>query len=118
MLDRLKALLEHRRELHEIAQMDARDLEDVGLSRGQLLQIVATPDEVAERMARMAARHGLTAVELEEYRQDYAHLLATCAQCHSTGACTHFLADPAASADQATFCPNHEDYVVLTAQPG
>jgi hypothetical protein len=118
MLDRLKAILEHRRELHEIERMDERELEDLGLSRGQLLQIVDTPGEVAERLARMAERHGLSEAELEEYRQEYAHLLATCAHCQVTGTCAHFLADPSASSDQATFCPNHTDYVALAALPG
>lgn len=117
MLDRLKEILEHRREHREIAQMDWRDLDDLGLSRGQLLQIVDTPEVVATRLAQMAARHGLTEAELDEYRQDYVQLLATCAHCPETGACAQFLADPTATADLAAFCPNHADYAALAANP-
>jgi cytochrome c553 len=98
--------------------MDARDLEELGLSRDQMQQIVDTPAAVAARLAQMAARHGLSEAELEAYRQDYAHLLAACAQCHDTGTCAQFLADPVATPDQATFCPNHADYTALATHPG
>ena len=110
-------ILERRRAHREIDAMELRELDEIGLSRAQLRQIVDTPDEVVQRMTLMAERHGLSDEELDELRQDYAHLLATCAHCHATGTCAHFLADPAATADQATFCPNHADYTALAVHP-
>jgi uncharacterized protein YjiS (DUF1127 family) len=117
MLDRLKTMMEHMREHREIERMDTRELDELGLSRGQLHEIVDTPAAVTERMAEMARRHGIDAVDLETYRQDYAELLHTCAHCHETGACAHFLNDPAAPAEAATFCPNHAEYQSLARQP-
>lgn len=116
MLERLKAMVEHRREHAEIAQLSERDLDDLGLTREQLLNVVDTPEDVSRRMLQMAARHGISEEELENYRQDFAVLLGTCAHCHSVGTCGRMLADPTEPAEAATFCPNHKDYLALVAE--
>jgi uncharacterized protein YjiS (DUF1127 family) len=117
MLDRLKTMMDHMRDHREIERMDARELGELGLSRGQLHEIVDTPEKVAARMAAMALRHGITTEDLESYRQDYVDLLHTCAHCSETDACRRFLNDTAAPAEAATFCPNHAEYTTLVGQP-
>ncbi len=117
MLDRLKTMMDHLRDHLEIERMDARELEELGLSRGQLHEIVDTPEKVAARMAAMAQRHGVMVEDLETFRQDYAELLHTCAHCRETGACADFLRDPRAPATAATFCPNHAEYQALARTP-
>ncbi|MDE3079815.1 MAG: DUF1127 domain-containing protein [Paracoccaceae bacterium] len=116
MLERLKAMLDHHREHLEIAQMSERDLDDIGLTREQLLNVVDTPEEVSRRVLQMAARHGISEHELESYRQDFAILLDNCAHCHSVGKCGRMLADPTQTAEDATFCPNHEEYLALVPE--
>lgn len=116
MLERLKAMVEHHREHLEIAQMSDRDLDDLGLTREQLIHVVDTPEDVSRRMLQMAKRHGISEEELEAYRQDFAQLLETCDHCHSAGKCGRFLADPSQPATAATFCPNHAEYLALVGE--
>lgn len=109
---------EHRRELKEIDALDDRALDEIGLSRSQLREIVETPDAVAARMTAMARRHGLDPEAIEQNRQDYAHLLDTCAHCHATGQCAAYLADQTRGTAAAGFCPNHADYLALQENSG
>lgn len=111
--EHLHAAQEHRRELREIEAMDERALDEIGLSRSALRRVVETPEAVTERMTAMARRHGLDPDKLDLYREDFAHLLDTCAHCHATGTCARFLADPEGGPYAAGFCPNHADYLAL-----
>lgn len=111
--DHFHAVQERRRELRDIAALDPRALDEIGLSRGQLRRIAETPAAVNARMLEMARRHSLDPAKLEACRQDYAELLDTCAHCRATAACAAYLAEPSHGPYAAGFCPNHKDYLAL-----
>lgn len=111
--EHIHAVHERNRELHEIGGLDDRSIEELGLTRDELREVVTTASEVSERMTAMARRHGIDLDMLDRYRHDYVHLLDTCAHCHATGQCAEFLADESQGPLAASFCPNHADYIAL-----
>ncbi len=115
MFEHLKEKLAQGREVREIEAMDARELDEIGLSRDDLISVAQTPNAVRERMEAMAAVHGVSASILNENRVDYVELLAKCRHCGQTAHCADFLGDARAAGDGADFCPNHSDYVALAA---
>jgi hypothetical protein len=115
MFDRLTALLDRSRTLRELCAMGERDLDDIGVSRGELEAVVTAPPQVTERMLAMAARHGVGQHELAGHNSDFAGMIESCRSCESLGACRGFLADPAADPARAVFCPNHATYDALCA---
>jgi uncharacterized protein YjiS (DUF1127 family) len=111
--DHLKAAHDRRRQLQEIDALDDRAIEELGLTREELREVITVSAEVRERMAAMAARHGLDRTRLEDLRQDYVHLLDVCAHCDAAGKCAEYLADESRGPTAAGFCPNHADYLAL-----
>ena len=115
MFEHLKEKLAQAREVREIEAMDARELDEIGLSRDDLISVAQTPNAVRDRMETMAAVHGIDAETLNQNRVDYVELLAKCRHCGQTAHCADFLGDASVAGDGAEFCPNHSDYVALAA---
>jgi hypothetical protein len=104
---------DHR--LAEIASLDARALDEIGLSRTDLARVATAPQAVTDRMEAMAARHGVAADRLAGHAPDLAGMIESCRSCDWVGACRAFLSDPSPGASQAVFCPNHTTYEALCA---
>ncbi|MDE3027726.1 MAG: DUF1127 domain-containing protein [Paracoccaceae bacterium] len=115
MFELLKEKLAQAREVREIEAMDPRELDEIGLSRDDLINIAETPNAVCRRMEAMAAVHGIDAETMNQNRVDYGQLLAKCRHCGQTAHCADFLGDANVAGDGAEFCPNHSDYVALAA---
>lgn len=111
MLTRIRALLDRWHELNAVDELDDRDLDDLGLTRSQLRELVAIPADVPARVARMAALFGIPETALQENRADYLGLLGTCQHCRDARTCTRkFETGAIASPAQANFCPNAAIY--------
>lgn len=113
----LKDMRERRRAVREVDTLSPRDLEEVGLTRGELRELVQTPGEIITRQMEMAFRHGLTDRDFAKHRHDYAAMVLICRDCRSVDTCRHFLAAPNAPLTEATFCPNAESYRDLAGLP-
>ena len=118
MLELLQRLVSRHRDLSEVAQLNARELADLGVTRDQAMQLAALPDDVPGRIAAMGRIFGLTEAELSRDRAVWAELLAVCHACRELKACRHLLdrADAAAPAD-AGFCPNWTQFAELERGP-
>ncbi|MCX7888990.1 MAG: DUF1127 domain-containing protein [Rhodobacteraceae bacterium] len=109
----LSGWLEKRRQDDEIDALSARDLDEIGLSRGELHRIVDAPADVVVRQGLMAGRFGLTDLDFQFNRHDYAASLAQCGACAAAVECAAFLDDPGAPAAEARFCPNRDIFAAL-----
>ncbi|MFM2355350.1 MAG: hypothetical protein RLZZ528_1086 [Pseudomonadota bacterium] len=116
MLVDIKERLQRRRNLREIDAMTDADLDDIGLSRGVLSDLVSTDGAVIARQMEMAWRHGVTDRVFGIARQDYASIVARCRTCGAASDCATFLADPSRPVAEATFCPNAAAYRDLAAE--
>lgn len=110
MFGRSKHTAGYRRDRAEIRSLTERDLDDLGLSKDELIVLVQTPEPVAVRQRKMAARFGLTDGDLSDSRHDLVAAVQRCRNCGATQECATYLANPDLAADQATFCPNADTY--------
>lgn len=114
MFDRIRTLI-HR--LHEVTEADAlsdRDLDDLGLSRDQLLAFLRMPQDITERVTAMAAIFGVPEADLKHDHPQWIDLLTTCGHCADRGACRKVLdKGTAARAEEAGFCGNRAVFADL-----
>lgn len=115
MPTRLRALIDRWHELTAVDDLAEHELQDIGLSRSQLRDLVAIPADVPARVARMAAIFGIPDAAWEENRASYLDLIGTCQHCRDAKTCactfeTGTLSTPA----QAAFCPNAPRYRTST----
>jgi uncharacterized protein YjiS (DUF1127 family) len=111
MLARIRALIDRWHQIKSLDTLTDRDLADLGMSRAQVEAFILMPQDVPDRVARMAAIFGIPEVELKANHTDYLELLGTCAQCRDRAACALVLqkGDIARPKD-ADFCPNSGIY--------
>ncbi|THD85105.1 DUF1127 domain-containing protein [Aliigemmobacter aestuarii] len=107
MFDFLSALSARRRQLGEVRALSEADLADLGMTRAQLEFFVTVPQEIPDRMDRMAAVFGLSHADLQASAADYAAMMRACAGCGSLGPCRAFLSGAEGGPEEARgFCPN------------
>lgn len=117
MFDRLKALLQHRREIASVEAMDARALADLGMSRAQLRDFLDMPRDIEPRVLAMGAVHGLSPATVQHDHGLWLEMLATCGHCADRGACALNLTQGALRRpDDAAFCPNHAALAALATE--
>ena len=111
MFERLRAIFDQWHELKEVAALSDRDLDDLGMTRGQMESFARMPRDVPDRMAQMAAIFGLTEAEIKRHYGEYLDMIETCAHCGSRRECTHAL-EHAGTTDpeECGFCPNSDLY--------
>lgn len=119
MFDRIRSLLRHLHEVQEVNALTDRDLDDLGMTRAQVLDFLAMPTDIAERVTAMGAIFGIPEEVLKRDHGQWVDLLSTCGHCAERGACTRVLdlgdmADPA----QAHFCGNRPAFADLAAHTG
>lgn len=107
MLERIRALVERWHELKEVEALTERDLDDLGMSRGQVEAFARMPHDTPDRMAAMAANFGISAEDLHANHGEYLELLGTCGTCRDRATCASVLAKKQlARPSDCAFCPN------------
>ncbi|MDT8854003.1 DUF1127 domain-containing protein [Paracoccaceae bacterium Fryx2] len=112
--ERIQAMIDQWRSLQEVSHLSDRELDDMGMTREQVVRFVRMPAAVPERMAKMAAVFGLTEAELQQAYAEYLDLMETCATCGARKVCVSALAhaDDLEPAD-CGFCPNAAAYAEM-----
>jgi hypothetical protein len=107
MFDRIRALVQRLHEVQEVNALSDRDLDDLGMSREQVLDFLHMPRDIDQRVTAMGAIFGLSETELKRDHGLWVEILSTCGHCADRGACAKFLArGHEAQPDEATFCGN------------
>jgi Family of unknown function (DUF6455) len=108
MLERIRTLLDHLREVKEANALSDRDLDDLGMSRAQLLDFIDMPRDISDRVSAMAAIFGVPEADLKRNHAEWLDLLTTCGKCHERSVCAHALAHASEIApSDCGFCGNH-----------
>lgn len=107
MFDRIRALLARLHQVEEVQSLSDRDLDDLGMTRDQVLDFLRMPTDITQRVTAMATIFGVPEAELRGHHAQWVELLSTCGHCESRGACAKVLAladmaDPA----RVDFCGN------------
>jgi hypothetical protein len=115
MFDRIRALIHRLHEVEEVNALTDRDLDDLGMSRAQVLDFLNMPTDIADRVTAMGAIFGIPVTHLKRDHAQWLDLLTTCGHCADRSACTRLLAmgdmvDPA----RADFCGNRATFADLS----
>lgn len=116
MFDRIKSFLDHWHEVREAENLSDRDLADIGLSRDQLRHFLEMPEDVEDRVTRMAAVFGLTPDEIRANHAGWVELLEVCGGCTERRACGRVLDQgDAARAEDCNFCRNRASFLAMAS---
>lgn len=119
MFERIKALIHRWDDIREVDALSDRDLDDIGVTRGQMEDFMRMPHDLDKRVTAMAAIFGVDETVL---RQDHGHLidmLQTCGHCKDRGACAQVLERGELSRPRdAGFCPNAGDFTEMAERRG
>lgn len=116
MFDRIRALIHHLHDVQEVNALSDRDLDDLGMSRDQVLAFLQMPHDINERVTAMGAVFGLSQAELKRDHALWVDVLTTCGHCADRGACSKLLAKgDQARPSEAAFCGNRETFADLAS---
>lgn len=111
MFDRIRSLIDRLHEVHEVNSLSDRDLDDLGMSREQLLGFLRMPRDISERVKAMGEIFGISEVDLKRDHNQWVELLTVCGHCSDRAACSHLLAKGAqAQPSEAVFCGNRSAF--------
>jgi hypothetical protein len=114
MFDRIRALIDRLHQVQEVNALSDRDLDDLGMSRDQVLAFLRMPRDITERVTAMGKIFGLSETELKRDHGLWVEILSTCGHCADRGACAKLLAkEGAAQPGEATFCGNRGAFADL-----
>ena len=115
MFDRIRALVHRLHDEQQINALTDRDLNDLGLSRDQLLDFLRMPQDITDRVTAMAAIFGVPEADLKRNYPQWIDLLTTCGHCSDRGACRKVL-DKGSDArpEETTFCLNRPVFAELS----
>ena len=114
MFDRIRTFLSRLHDAKEVNALSQHDLQDIGLSREQLLEFVAMPRDVPQRVTAMAQIFGVSEPTLKRDHGQWLDLLSVCGQCADRAACGHVLAKgDQAQPSEAGFCGNSATFAQL-----
>ena len=117
MFERIRSLIDRLHEVQEVNSLSDRDLDDLGMSREQVLGFLRMPRDISERVAAMGKIFGLSEVELKRDHSQWVYLLTVCGQCADRAACAHVLAKgDKAQPSETHFCGNRATFGTLSAQ--
>lgn len=117
MFNRIRALIDRLHEVQEVNALSDRDLDDLGLSREQVLGFLKMPHDIGERVKAMGQIFGVSEVDLKRDHAQWVDLLMVCGHCSDRAACAHLLAKgSAAQPSEAHFCGNRATFGSLAAQ--
>jgi hypothetical protein len=115
MFDRIRTLLNRLHEVKEVDTLTDRDLDDIGISRAQMLDFLRMPEDINERVLAMGAIFGVPAADLKRDHGLWLDLLTTCGHCTDRAACSHAL-DQGADPAECGFCGNRAAFSDLSAK--
>lgn len=111
---RLLAEQMQRSQAHQdLAALDDRQLEDIGLKREELVLVVAGAAEAPERVGMMASRLGIDPGALESRPPLLNEMTTRCAACRAKAYCAWWLAEGGEEEQFRQFCPNAGRFVEL-----
>lgn len=111
MYDRIKALISRWHAVQEVNQLSDMELDDLGMTRAQVLRFVRMPHDVPDRVAAMAQIFGIPEADVKANHGRYMDLLDTCGTCGHRSACKMVLKQgDSARATDVGFCPNAPEY--------
>jgi hypothetical protein len=114
MFDRIRSLIDRLHEVQEVNALSDRDLDDLGMSRDQLLAFLRMPRDIGQRVSAMGAIFGISETELKRDHALWVEILSTCGHCADRAACARLLAKGnEADASEATFCGNRGAFIDL-----
>ena len=117
MFERIRALMDRLHEVQEVAALSDRELDDLGMTREQILGFLKMPQDIAERVTAMGRIFGIPEVELKRDHAQWVDLLTVCGHCADRAACSHVLAKGLmAKPSEATFCGNRAIFGDLAAR--
>lgn len=117
MFERIRNLMHRLRETTEVEALSDRDLEDLGLSRSQLLALLRMPQDISERVAAMGNIFGVAEEDLKHDHQQWVELLTVCGHCSDREACADVLAKgPLAQSADCGFCGNKASFAGFAAR--
>ena len=114
LTERLRRTQAHQ----ELAALDDRQLDDIGLTRDELVLVVAGAAEAPERVGMMAGRLGIEPEAFEARRPLLNEMVKRCAACRTKVICAWWLAEGGAEDAYREFCPNAGRFVELRQQRG
>lgn len=116
MFERIRALIDRLHEVQEVNSLSDRDLDDLGMSREQVLDFLKMPRDIGERVSAMGKIFGLSQAELKRDHALWVEILSTCGHCADRAACAKLLATgDTAQPGEATFCANRGTFADLAA---
>lgn len=119
MFDRIRALIDRLHEVQEVNSLSDRELDDLGMSREQVLGFLKMPRDISERVTAMGRIFGVSEADLKRDHSQWVDLLTVCGHCSDRAACAHVLAKGAAARpSEATFCGNREALGKFTSDAG
>lgn len=119
MFDRIRTLLHRLHEVQEVNALTDRDLDDLGMSRDQVLDFLRMPADITQRVTAMGRIFGLPPEALRRDHGQWIDLLTTCGHCADRGACARVLAlGDQAVPSQAPFCGNRDAFADLGSATG
>jgi uncharacterized protein YjiS (DUF1127 family) len=113
--ERLDAWRDRRELRRSLGQVIPKEMEDLGLSRGEFRSLALMPSEQVARLEEMARINGLDPARLDQDRPLRIAMGLTCVQCGKQRRCRQAI-DDGAFASETTFCPNAETYRMLAAE--
>jgi Family of unknown function (DUF6455)/Domain of unknown function (DUF1127) len=117
MFDRIRALINRLHDVQEVNSLSDRDLDDLGMSREQVLGFLKMPRDISERVTAMGQIFGVPELELKRDHAQWVDLLTVCGHCADRNACSHVLVKgTAAQPSDAQFCGNRASFADLAAQ--
>ena len=117
MFTRIRALLQRLVEVQEVNALTDRELDELGVSRAQVLDFLRMPRDTTQRVTAMGAIFGIPEAELTRDHAQWVELVSVCGHCADRHACAKVLAKgDAADPAQVTFCGNREAFTDLSAR--
>lgn len=114
MFDRIRTLIARLHEVQEVNALTDRDLDDLGMSREQVLDFLRMPRDISDRVTAMGKLFGLSETELKRDHALWVEVLSTCGHCADRAACTKLLAlGDQAQPGEAGFCANRGTFADL-----
>jgi uncharacterized protein YjiS (DUF1127 family) len=116
MFTRIRALLQRLHEAQEVNALTDRELDELGVSRAQVLDFLRMPQDTTQRVTAMGAIFGIPEAELKRDHTQWVELVSVCGHCADRNACAKVLAKAdAADPAQVDFCGNRAAFADLSA---
>lgn len=116
MFERIRSLFHRLHDVQEVNALTDRDLDDLGMTRDQVLDFLRMPRDISDRVTAMGAIFGVPEEVLKRDHGQWVDLLSTCGHCTDRGTCAKVLAlGDMADPSRIDFCDNRAAFADLAA---